>query len=409
MGRPSTTSRTPGPSARAFAEVTGARRRWVVGGKAYGISSPELVNAAADDGCLAFYGAAGVPLPQVADDLARLDRRGPVGVNVAQADATRDAAVLELARAHGLERVEVSGFLRPTPAVVGFRFGGPSFVLAKVSRLGAARAWLSPPSARVLRAAVDRGLLSSTRAAAAADQPCAHGLILEGDSGGHTDRRSWLTLLPAVRALPGGDTALLGVAGGIGTPEAVRAAIAAGADFVLGGSVHQSCEESGVRDAVRHTLQRAAVEDFTYAPSAVWFGTPARVQVVANRFAHRAQRLEKLWHDRGDDVLDGDDLAFVSELFGPLDEAWRQAAAWLAQHDPGLLATADTRRARLALLCRRWLAACARRVVHDDGGEDLQIWSGPAVAALNARVAGTPLARERPVGALVRWLCPQEL
>jgi PfaD family protein len=400
-------SPTPPPDARLAA--TGATRPWVIGGMAYGIAGPRLVNAAAHHGCLAFYGAAGVPLDQIDRDLAALDPSLPVGVNVAHADATRDAAVLARIRSHGLERIEVSGFLRPTPEVLAFRFGGPSFVLAKVSRLGAARSWLAPPRARTLRTCVERGLLTPAQADAARDRPCADGLVLEGDSGGHTDRRSWLTLLPAVRALPGGRHALLGAAGGLGTPEAVAAALAAGADFALGGSVHQSCAESGVRSEVRSALLDAGVEDFSYAPSAVWFGTPARVQVLDTPFAQRARRLEALWHARGDERLDGTDLAFVESLFGPLPEAWNETATWLSTHAPSLLDDAHTRRHRLALLCRRWLARCARRAVHDDGGEDIQIWSGPAVAALNTRTAGTPLSSERPIGALVRWLCPQEI
>ncbi|MEZ4321476.1 MAG: nitronate monooxygenase [Myxococcota bacterium] len=388
--------------------ASGAHRPWVVGGMAHGISSVALVNEAARAGCLAFYGAAGLDLERVSADLAALDPTGPVGVNLAHADPARDAAVLACARAHGIDRIEVSGFLRPTPEVIAFRFGGPSFVLAKVSRLAAAQAWLAPPHARTLRTCVEQGLLTNAQADRARDRPCADGLILEGDSGGHTDRRSWLALLPAVRALPGADRAVLAVAGGLGTPEGVRAALASGADLVVGGSVHQSCLESGVREPVRTALLDASVEDFAYAPSAVWFGTPARVQVLANRFASRADRLERVWLRSGDERLAGADLAFVESLLGPLPAAWSETSGWLEAHDPELLRGATTRKARLALLCRRWLATCARRAVVDDGGDDVQIWSGPAVAALNARSAGSPLARERPVGALVRWLCPQE-
>ena len=70
----------------------------------------------------------------------------------------------------------------------------------------------------------------------------------EADSGGHTDRRPLLVLLPVIRQLrdeltpPGGwpRPVRIGAAGGLGDPAAVAAAFALGADYVVTGSVNQA-------------------------------------------------------------------------------------------------------------------------------------------------------------------------
>lgn len=407
---------SPPPSPSTFLARVGARRPWVVGGMAYGIASVPLVTRAAEAGCLAFYGAAGVPMPEVERALACLDPALSVGVNVAHhPHPTRDGALLRCVARHGLRFVEASGFLRPTPELLGYRFGGladgeaPRFLMVKLSRTEAAARWLAPPPLRTVRRAVDEGWLTAAEAEGCRGSALADALVLEGDSGGHTDRRSWLTLLPVVRAMGGNTPTWLGVAGGLGTPEAVAAALAAGADFALGGSVHQSCREAGVRGDVRRWLEDAGPEDFAYAPSPVRFGTSARVQVLGRPtpFARHAQRVEAIWKAG---MPSPDDQGFLEARLGSsLEAAWARTAAWLEAHDPALLAAARGPRDELALMCRGWLARCARRAVDDDGSDDVQVWCGPALAALNARTSGTPLARDRDIAELCTFLAPQEI
>ena len=77
---------------------------------------------------------------------------------------------------------------------------------------------------------------------------------MEADSGGHTDNRPLLALLPSILALRdelqsryGFSTpSRIGAAGSIGTPAAVSAAFALGAAYVLTGSINQSARESGL-------------------------------------------------------------------------------------------------------------------------------------------------------------------
>ena len=83
----------------------------------------------------------------------------------------------------------------------------------------------------------------------------AHDVTAEADSGGHTDNRPAITLLPTMLALRDrlqkqfnyADPPRVGLAGGIATPASVAAAFAMGAAYVLTGSVNQACVESGSR------------------------------------------------------------------------------------------------------------------------------------------------------------------
>ena len=64
-----------------------------------------------------------------------------------------------------------------------------------------ARKFLSPPPDALLRELVSAGDISAEQAQMAATIPMAEDLTVEADSGGHTDNRPALTLLPAMIAL----------------------------------------------------------------------------------------------------------------------------------------------------------------------------------------------------------------
>ena len=85
--------------------------------------------------------------------------------------------------------------------------------------------------------------------------PMAQEITAEADSGGHTDNRPACTLFPTISSLATrlqATTATrklrVGLAGGISTPAAAAAAFAMGAAYIMTGSVHQACLESGTSD-----------------------------------------------------------------------------------------------------------------------------------------------------------------
>ncbi|HRF98437.1 MAG TPA: hypothetical protein PLZ51_24690, partial [Aggregatilineales bacterium] len=75
----------------------------------------------------------------------------------------------------------------------------------------------------------------------------------EADSGGHTDNRPLVSLLPSILALRDEVQAQynyavplrVGAGGGISTPSSALGAFMMGADYVVTGSVNQAALESG--------------------------------------------------------------------------------------------------------------------------------------------------------------------
>ena len=126
----------------------------------------------------------------------------------------------------------------------------------------------------------------------------------EADSGGHTDNRPLVLLLPALQALRDEICAQrsypvrprIGAAGGIATPASVASAFSMGAAYVVTGSINQATREAGTSDAVRQLLAQASSTDVAMAPAADMFEMGVKVQVLTRGtlFAVRAQRLYEL-------------------------------------------------------------------------------------------------------------------
>jgi hypothetical protein len=137
----------------------------------------------------------------------------------------------------------------------------------------------------------------------------AQDITAEADSGGHTDNRPALTLLPTIQSVAARmqqqhnyPLALrVGLGGGIGTPQSAAAAFSMGAAWIMVGSVHQACVESGTSDTVRTMLAETRQADVTMAPAADMFEMGVTVQVLkrGTMFAMRAAKLYEIYrsHD----------------------------------------------------------------------------------------------------------------
>ncbi len=408
---------------RSFNEAHGTRFSYVAGAMANGIASVDLVCALAEQRILAFFGAAGLSLPRVEaaiDELQRkLDPKGlPWGANLihSPAEPALEEAVGDLYLRRGVRCVEASAYLALTPAVVRYACSGlqrdasgniqrRNRVFAKISRAEVARQFLQPPPAAMLNALRERGLLSDTEVELAASLPLAEDITAEADSGGHTDNRTLTALLPSIAALRDqivteqGYTRpiRLGAAGGIGTPAAVAAAYALGADFVQTGSVNQGCVQSGLDAGARALLARAQMADVIMAPAADMFEMGVEVQVLrrGTLFAQRARRLYELY--RGYPSLEAIPSAERAKLEKDIlrqtiDEAWASTAAFWRDRDPEQIARAEAEpKHRMALVFRAYLGLSSRWAI-DGRSErlaDYQIWCGPAMGAFNTWVQGS--------------------
>ena len=181
----------------------------------------------------------------------------------------------------------------------------PNRIIAKVSRVEVASKFFAPAPERFCASCVENGELTPEQAELATQVPMAQDLTAEADSGGHTDNRPAITLLPTMLALrdryqaryPGIMPLRVGAAGGIATPGSAAAAFAMGAAYILTGSVNQACIESGSSDLVRQMLAEAGQADVAMAPASDMFEMGVKVQVLkrGTMFPMRATKLFELY------------------------------------------------------------------------------------------------------------------
>lgn len=390
---------------------------YVCGGMYRGLASADLVCAATESGLLAYFGSGGLPLREVASAIDEIHRRIPSGrafgvdvVHDALGSGTEDSLVDALIH-KGVKRIEASAFMRVTPALVryvvaGLRRGKDGAVerehhlLAKVSRPEVAREFLAPPDPQVVARLVEQGAISAEQAALARGVPVADDLCVEGDSGGHTDRRNPLVLFPALRREAARahrehgyrDRVRVGLAGGIGTPEAAAAAFVMGADFVLTGSINLCTVESGMSDFVKDMLETIDIQDTDYAPAGDMFELGAQVQVVRKGvfFPARARKLFELYRAHESlDALDTRDRKIIEQRYfkRSLADVWADTQRYFAERDPEQLKRAATdERHRMALIFRWYFGHSQRAAMTGDPDLklDFQVHCGPALGSLNS-------------------------
>lgn len=410
-----------------FLACHGVRYPYVTGAMANGIASEDLVEAVGRAGMLGFFGAAGLAPARVGQAIDRLcfdsaQHSAGVGFNLIHSPNEPDleAAVCDLYLRKGVRMVEASAYLGLTLPIVKYRVAGlrrmadgsvfaPNRVMAKVSRVEVAEKFMAPPPRAMLEELVRQGFLAAEDAELAESIPMAEDITAEADSGGHTDNRPLVTMLPSFLALRDRMQAKYGIAtririgaaGGISTPASVAAAFAMGASYVLTGSVNQACAESGSSDKVRDMLARSGQADVTMAPAADMFEMGVKVQVLkrGTMFAMRGQKLYEAYraYDRWEAVPAKERETIERDLLrAPFETIWAQTRDFFTKRDPAQVARAEQDPKHKMALVFRWYLGLSSRWAN--AGEpsrqlDYQVWCGPAMGAFNEWVKGSFLEK----------------
>lgn len=410
---------------RSFCEVHGVRFPYIAGEMANGIATTDMVIAMARAGMLGFFGAGGLAPQRVADAVDLLvSEIGDLpnwGVNLIHSpnELAIEESVAELLVRRGVPIVSASAFMGLTPAVVrcavaGLRIDASGQVVrrtrvfAKVSRPEVAAQFMSPAPEDILELLLERGHITMDEAGLATRIPVAEDITVESDSGGHTDNRPLVSLLPAiigqrdeiVRRQRYSRPIRVGAAGGLGTPEGVAAAFALGAAYVVTGSVNQACVEAGISDEAKKMLADADIADVIMAPAADMFEQGVKLQVLrrGTMFAPRAAQLYEVYRTcPGLDDIPAAVRARLERdvLRAPISEIWAGTAAFWRDRDPAELARAEEDpKHRMALVFRWYLGKASRWAIDGDSSRrvDFQIWCGPAMGAFNRWTAESFLA-----------------
>ncbi len=404
-----------------FKTDLGLEYAYIAGAMANGITSVEMVTAAGQSGMVGFFGAGGLSLDQVKTAINRLYQqpdRFPFGFNLihSPSDPDLEMAVAQLYLDRGIALISASAYLNLTLPLVYYRVKGihqdsqgrivcPNRVIAKVSRIEVARKFFAPPPQQLLDQLVQLGKISSLEARLALHIPMAQDITAEADSGGHTDNRPAITLLPTFLALRNESTEeygfkmplRVGLAGGIATPDAAAAAFSMGAAYVLTGSINQAAVEADTSDSVRNMLVMAQQADVTMAPAADMFELGARVQVLkrGTMFAMRAAKLYGLYssYDRYEQIPVKERTMVERDMLRTsFDAAWEQTRHYFEMRDRTQIERAQKEpKHKMALVFRSYLGQAslwAKQGVADRQ-IDFQIWCGPSMGAFNAWAKGS--------------------
>jgi trans-AT polyketide synthase/acyltransferase/oxidoreductase domain-containing protein len=407
---------------RGFCEAHGTRFAYMQGAMANGIASVPMVIAMGKAGFLGMFGAAGLSFGRVEASVAEL--KAALGDDFAwgcnlihsPSEPELEAKVADLYIREGVKRVSAAAFMKLTPSIVRYAASGlrqdpdgtihrSRAVFAKISRPEVAKHFLEPAPDKILDGLVASGLLSADEARIARLVPVAEDIICESDSGGHTDNRPLGALFPSVSMLRDQIVAArgysrpvrVGAAGGLGTPEAVAAAYAMGAAFVLTGSVNQACVESGLSEEGRLMLAEAGLADVIMAPAADMFEMGVEVQVLrrGTLFGTRAKKLYEVYRAHPSlDAVPADERQKIERdmLRATFPEAWESTKAFWMGRDPREVAKAERDpKHKMALVFRAYLGQASRWAINglSERRSDYQIWCGPAMGAFNAWTKGS--------------------
>ncbi|MER5558821.1 [acyl-carrier-protein] S-malonyltransferase [Streptomyces sp. CB01201] len=406
--RPAPAPARPNPQPRPGAGQLGApgfRERYGVrlahAAGASGAGTPELCARMAAAGLLSFADrAADVPVGAA---------RGGWGMALRD-DPTAPAAVSRFLE-HGVRHVEADFPAGPTADLVRFRFRGARrhrdgtpvsahHVIARVTGIEQAAAFLAAPSRALLMSLVAGGGLTEEEAEAARGLPVASDLAVETSAGWSTDCADAFALLPAITALVRRVThrngypepVHVGVRGAAGTPERTAAAFALGADFTVTTSVNQCTPQSLRSRPQKEKLSALMDQDLCWAPGERHFALGARTRVVrvGTLFPARANHLYRLYRDhRSFDEIPAATRAHVERAC--LGRSFDEVTAVLTA--PGPEGPGGPRH-RMASVFRWYLREAARV---DHAGEparplDHRLDCDTELADFNRRVAGTELA-----------------
>lgn len=393
------------------------------GAMANGIASSDMVIALGKAGFMGSYGAGGMSLAAIAAEVDKIKSAlgdKPYMINMlSNRNADAEMQLAKLLVEKEVPAVEASAYIVPSDALIYYRLKGiyrdetgriviPRKIIAKISREEVMEKFVSPPNAAQTEALVRAGLLTAEEASLAARIPMADDITVEADSGGHTDGRPLVSILPALIAFADRiqkkysyqKKVRVGAGGGIGTGLSCLGAFQLGAAYVVTGSVNQACVEAGTSAYVKKVLSETAMADVTMAPCADMFESGAKVEVIkkGTMYPQNAQKLYEYYTKYPSfDAIPAAERERIEKriLKDTFTNIWNATKEYFAKVNPAQIAAAEKDpKQKMALVFRWYLGRSSRWAVTGEASRtlDMQIWCGQSMGAFNLWVKDTPLA-----------------
>jgi trans-AT polyketide synthase/acyltransferase/oxidoreductase domain-containing protein len=408
-----------------FKKIYRLKYAYIAGSMYRGISSKEVVIAMGKAGFLGFLGTGGMSIDEMVANIKfiqeKLSLGEPYGMNLLCNLYRPDIEMktVKLFLNYNISCIEASAFMQITPSLVLYRLSGLSTddqgsikcahkIIAKVSRPEVAQAFMSPAPEDIVEKLVATGMITREQANLSRNIPMSQDICLEADSGGHTDQGVALVLLPSIQSLKKemmekfhyAKSIRIGLAGGIGTPQAAAAAFIMGADFILTGSINQCTVEARISDDVKNLLQEINIQDTDYVPAGDMFEIGAKVQVLKKGvfFPARANKLYMLYTQYGslEQIPEVTKKQIEEKYFKKSFEAiWKEIRIdYLSKNREEEIQKAEQNPKSKMALTFRWYFKHSSQITFlgsEENRLDYQIHTGPALGAFNQWVKGTAL------------------
>ena len=401
------------------------RVKWAyVAGSMYkGISSTEMVIRMAKSGLIGYIGTGGLSQQLIEEHIIYLQEKLgylPFGLNLLHnhENQKKEEELVNLYLKYGIKNIEASAFIQISGALVLFRIKNlrkdsngkiiiQNNIIAKVSRPEVAELFIQPPAKSIVDNLLEAGKITKEEAELSQFIPMSHDICVESDSGGHTDQGMPFVLLPSIIKLKAllnakynyDEPVLVGAAGGIGTPEAITAALILGADFFLTGSINQCTVEAGISNEVKDILQTIDAQDTTLAPAGDMFEMGSKVQVLKKGvlFPSRANKLYELYR-RYNSIEEIDELTkeqiqtrYFKKTF---EQVWDETRQYHLNKNSQEIARAENNPKYKMALIFKWYfnysTTLSLKGTFDDK-VNYQVHCGPALGAFNQFVKNTDL------------------
>ncbi|MCJ7622270.1 MAG: PfaD family polyunsaturated fatty acid/polyketide biosynthesis protein [Anaerolineaceae bacterium] len=406
-----------------FRSTHKTRYAYYVGSMAHGISSVEMIIALGKQGILGSFGAGGLDPIHIENAINRIQAalpNGPYAFNLIYNpfEPSISQKAVELYIKYGITTIEASAFLDITANLVHYRVAGlkqnskgeieiRNIVIAKLSRKEVATKFMEPAPLDILKQLVSENRITESQANMAQNIPVADDITVEADSGGHTDNRPLVCLVPTIIALRDElqdkygykQTIRVGAAGGIGTCASALAAFSLGAAYIVTGSINQSCVESGTSEHTKELLTQADMADVIMAPATDMFEMGVKVQLLkrGTLFPMRAQKLFDLYksHDSIEEIPEVERQKLERMFFKrDFETVWEETKEFFYKRDPHPIQRAQSDpKYKMALIFRWYLGLSTHWSNSGEKGRemDYQIWCGPSMGTFNDWTRGTYL------------------
>jgi len=200
-----------------FRKDYGVKYNYYAGAMANGIASEEMVIALGKAGFLCSFGSGGLVPSRIEEAIINIQKElpnGPYAFNFIHSpiETALEKGAVDLYLKYGVKCVEAAAFIALTPHIVRYRVAGlkrgsnneiiiENRIIAKISRNEVAKKFLEPAPAAIVQKLFAEGLITEDQMEMAKHVPMADDITAEADSGGHTDNRPLVSLLPSIIAL----------------------------------------------------------------------------------------------------------------------------------------------------------------------------------------------------------------